>query len=163
MHSSKHPSIYPLPTHARSLTELNQILETAAEALAEKYQRSGLFTQPDSVKSYLKFKLGSYDREVFAVMLLDSQNQLIQYQELFWGTINAASVYPREVVKAALMVNAASIIFSHNHPSGSSTPSQADRDITTKLTEALNLIDIKVLDHIVVGTTVTSFAEKGWI
>lgn len=109
------------------------------------------------------FKLSAYEREVFAVMLLDSQHRLIAFQELFFGTIDAASVYPREVVKAALQSNAAAVIFAHNHPSGDPEPSQADRAITTRLIAALNLIDVRVLDHIVVGQAAVSFAERGLI
>jgi DNA repair protein RadC len=94
-------------------------------------------------------------------MLLDNRHKLIDYQELFFGTINAASVYPREVVKAVLAENAAAVIFAHNHPSGEAEPSQADIAITKRLKEALALIDVQVLDHIVIGETATSFAERG--
>ena len=142
------------------LTE-NQILEKAAEIIDERFNREGLFSSTQTSQDYLKLKLGQYEREVFAVMMLDNQHQLIEYRELFFGTINAASVYPREVVKAVLNVNAAAVIFAHNHPSGISTPSQADIAITKRLTDALGLIDVSVLDHIVVGQTTTSLAEKG--
>lgn len=101
---------------------------------------------------------------MFAVALLDSQNRLIEFVELFSGTINAASVYPREVIKLVLLKNAASVIFTHNHPSGIPEPSEADKNITAKLSAALRLIDVKVLDHIVVGTEGhISFAERGLI
>jgi len=139
----------------------NQILEKAAEIIDERFNRGGLFSSTQTSQDYLKLKLGLYEREVFAVMMLDNQHQLIEYRELFFGTINAASVYPREVVKAVLNVNAAAVIFAHNHPSGISTPSQADIAITQRLTDALALIDVSVLDHIVVGQTTTSLAEKG--
>ncbi len=112
---------------------------------------------------YLKLKLGAYDREVFALMLLDNQHRLIQFDILFFGTIDAASIYPREVAKAALSHNAAAVIFAHNHPSGIAEPSQADRHITDKLIKALGLIDVRVLDHVVVGEDCVSFAERGWI
>ncbi|MCW8348415.1 hypothetical protein MD535_20730, partial [Vibrio sp. ZSDZ65] len=105
---------YNYPAHQPS--SLNELLETAAEALAHKFKREGTFTNPNNVKEYLKLKLGSYDREVFALMLLDNQHQLILFEELFFGTIDAASVYPREVVKAALNANAGAVIFAHNHP-----------------------------------------------
>jgi DNA repair protein RadC len=98
---------------------------------------------------------------VFAVMFLDNQHRLIAFEELFFGTIDSASVYPREVLKAALKVNAAALIFAHNHPSGDATPSQADKQITQRLKEALALVDIRVLDHIVVGDSAISFAERG--
>jgi len=115
------------------------------------------------VKEYLQLKLGSYDREVFALMLLDNQHQLIRFEELFFGTIDAASVYSREVVKAALNANAAAVILAHNHPSGIAEPSRADKRITSRLVDALGLIDVRVLDHIVVGEHCVSFAERSWI
>tara|TARA_R110001592_G_scaffold37823_2_gene125660 strand:+ start:2740 stop:3225 length:486 start_codon:yes stop_codon:yes gene_type:complete len=149
------------PDHQTS--NLNQLLEQAAEALAQKYKREGSFTNAENVKEYLKLKLGGYDREVFALMLLDNQHQLIHFEELFFGTIDAASVYSREVVKAALNINAAAVILAHNHPSGIAEPSQADKQITSKLVDALALIDIRVLDHIVVGESCVSFAERGWL
>ncbi|EGR2607985.1 DNA repair protein RadC [Vibrio alginolyticus] len=149
---------YPFET-----SELNELLERAAEALATKYKREGTFTNPTNVKEYLKLKLGAHDREVFAVMFLDNQHQLISYEELFFGTIDAASIYPREVLKTALNHNAAAVIFAHNHPSGIAEPSQADKRITQRLIDALKLVDIRVLDHIVVGEDCVSFAEKGLI
>ncbi len=94
-------------------------------------------------------------------MFLDNQHRLIAFEELFFGTIDSASIYPREVLKAALKVNAAALIFAHNHPSGDATPSQADKQITQRLKEALALVDIRVLDHIVVGDSAISFAERG--
>jgi DNA repair protein RadC len=138
-----------------------QILESAANIIAEKLNHQDVYTNPQSTKNFLLYKLGGYEREVFGVMLLNSQHQLIEFRELFFGTIDAASVYPREVVKAVLEVNAAAVIFAHNHPSGEPEPSQADKQITKKLTDALALIDVRVLDHIVVGTTPVSFAERG--
>lgn len=149
------------PPHQTS--DLTELLEQAAEALANKYKREGTFTNSENVKEYLQFKLGAYDREVFALMLLDSQHQLIRFEELFFGTVDAASVYPREVVKAVLNANAVAVILSHNHPSGIAEPSQADKLITNKLVDALKLIDVRVLDHIVVGEQCVSFAQKGWI
>lgn len=128
-----------------------------------KYSRDGVFENPNAVKDYLKVKFGQFDREVFGVMLLDTQNRLMKLELLFWGTINAASVYPREVVKAVLLANAAGVVLCHNHPSGVAEPSQADRAITGKLSSALALIDVPVLDHIVVGEQTVSFAERGWL
>jgi DNA repair protein RadC len=156
-----HDRTTPYPPHHTS--RLNELLEQAAEALAQKYKREGSFTNPHHVMEYLRLKLGSYDREVFALMLLDNQHQLIRFEELFFGTIDAASVYPREVVKAALNVNAAAVILAHNHPSGIAEPSSADKRITSRLSDALGLIDVRVLDHIVVGKRCVSFAERGWI
>ncbi len=141
----------------------NQILEQAAEILATRYVRGDALTSPDATKEYVCCKLGNYEREVFALLLLDNQNRLIEFKELFHGTIDAASVYPREVVKAVLEANAAAVIMAHNHPSGDSRPSQADKHITEKLKEALALVDVRVLDHIVTGETCTSFAERGWL
>jgi len=161
MRTSNNPVDKQYPAHQTS--SLNELLKQAAEALAQKYKREGTFTNPNNVKEYLKLKLGGYDREVFALMLLDNQHQLIRFEELFFGTIDAASVYPREVVKAALNVNAAAVILAHNHPSGIAEPSRADKRITSKLVDALALIDVRVLDHIVVGEDCVSFAERGWI
>jgi len=139
----------------------DHILGKAAEILSTQYLNNDVFTNPKATKDYLSYKLGGYEKEVFAVMMLGSQHQLIEFKELFFGTIDGASVYPREVVKAVLEVNAAAVIFAHNHPSGNSEPSQADKDITKRLSDALGLIDVRVLDHIVVGETSTSFAERG--
>ncbi|MGK0269455.1 MAG: DNA repair protein RadC [Cocleimonas sp.] len=139
----------------------NQILEQAAKILANKYLRGESFTSSEKSKEFLKYKLSKYDKEVFAVLLLDNQHRLISFNELFYGTIDAASVYPREVVKLALEFNAAAVIFAHNHPSGISEPSIADKTITEKLTQALKLIDISVLDHFIVGESCYSFAENG--
>ncbi|MEZ9181037.1 DNA repair protein RadC [Vibrio cyclitrophicus] len=158
MRNANNQHDYPFKT-----SELNELLERAAEALAEKYKREGTFTNPTNVKEYLKLKLGAHDCEVFAVMFLDNQHQLISFEELFFGTIDAASIYPREVLKAALNHNAAAVVFAHNHPSGVAEPSQADRCITQRLVDALKLVDIRVLDHIVVGENCVSFAEKGWV
>ena len=158
MRNANNQHDYPFKT-----SELNELLERAADALAEKYKREGTFTNPTNVKEYLKLKLGAHDREVFAVMFLDNQHQLISFEELFFGTIDAASIYPREVLKAALNHNAAAVVFAHNHPSGIAEPSQADKRITQRLVDALKLVDIRVLDHIVVGEDCVSFAEKGWV
>lgn len=141
----------------------SQILETAAGIIAERYVRGDVFTNPSATMDFLRFKLHQHEREVFAVMMLDSQHRLIEFTELFYGTIDAASVYPREVVKAVLSCNAAAVILTHNHPSGIAEPSQADRRITERLINALSTIDVPVLDHIVVGDQCVSFAERGWL
>ena len=141
----------------------NQVLEKAAEIVANRYLRGDVFTNPQATKDFLQYKMAGYEREVFAVLLLDNQHRLIEYQELFFGTIDAASVYPREVVKVAFNCNAAAVIFAHNHPSGIAEPSNADKQITQKLKDALALIDIRVLDHFVVGETCISFAERGYL
>ncbi|WP_076418036.1 DNA repair protein RadC [Colwellia sp. UCD-KL20] len=141
----------------------HKVLEAAADILACKYIRDDAFTSSEATKEFLRFKLGKYEREVFAVMLLDSQHKLIDYTELFFGTIDAAAVYPREVVKLVLNENAAAVIFAHNHPSGINEPSIADKNITKRLQEALALIDVRVLDHIIIGDGTYSFAENGLI
>ena len=138
----------------------NQVLEKAAEILACKYVQKDPFTSSQATRNFLRFKLGGKEREIFAVMLLDSQHKLIDYQELFFGTINAATVYPREVVKAVLQENAAAVIFAHNHPSGIGEPSTADKHITKRLQAALDLIDVTVLDHVIIGESCYSFAEN---
>lgn len=145
-------------------TQLQAVLEMAKRHFAETLNKGDIFSQPEHVKRYLLSQLRHQQREVFAVLLLDSQHQLIQYQELFFGTINTASVYPREVVKTALAHNASALILAHNHPSGSSEASHADRHITDTLVKALQLVDVKILDHFIVGDGNTlSFAEKGWM
>jgi DNA repair protein RadC len=121
------------------------------------------FTSPDQSKQFVRCKLQQLEHEVFSVLFLDNQNYLIEYTEMFRGTIDSASVYPREVAKAALELNAAAVIFAHNHPSGISVPSSADINITRKLKSALELFDIRVLDHIIIGDTTYSFAESGLI
>lgn len=140
------------------------IIAQSAAIIKSKIKTENMFKSPQMVADFCQHSLVTNEREVFAVLLLDSQNRLIECVELFYGTINAASVYPREVVKLVLKHNAASVIFTHNHPSGIAEPSQADKLITTKLSNALNLIDVTVLDHLVVGTDNTvSFAERGLI
>lgn len=145
-----------------SVTAL-EVLSKAADIIGKKLNRHSVFTCPQATKDYLTYKLTPYEREVFCVLLLDSQHRLIEYRELFYGTIDATAVYPREVVKLVLEHNAAAVIFAHNHPSGVAEPSMADKHITEKLKSALALIDVRVLDHIVVGETQVSFAERGLI
>jgi len=133
------------------------------QRLAYRLDSEGVsFTSPIETRRYLTLKLAEREREVFVVLYLDNRHRLIKYDELFFGTIDGASVHPREVVKAALKHNAAAAILAHNHPSGVPEPSQADKQITRHLKDALNLVDIRVLDHIVVGGNDTvSFAELG--
>tara|TARA_R110000764_G_scaffold20693_2_gene52980 strand:+ start:28278 stop:28766 length:489 start_codon:yes stop_codon:yes gene_type:complete len=140
-----------------------EVLEAAAGFIKERFKRSETFTSALDAQNFLNLRLGYQEREVFAVLFLDSQHRLIEYQELFFGTIDAAAVYPREVIKAALDHNAAAVIFSHNHPSGVSQPSQADIAITEKLKKALDLIDVRTLDHIIIGEDTFSFAESGYL
>ncbi|MNL53738.1 hypothetical protein D3C87_1770080 [compost metagenome] len=127
-------------------------------------QRGASFSSPAAVKEYLRAKLAGFEHEVFAVLFLDTQHRLIEYAEMFRGTIDSASVYPRELVKEALRLNAAAVILSHNHPSGNPEPSGADKALTQRLKEALALVDVRTLDHIIVaGGNTMSFAERGLI
>ncbi|HCI2706179.1 TPA: DNA repair protein RadC [Pseudomonas aeruginosa] len=146
------------------LATAEQMLEGARQAIERKMQRGTSFTSPAAVKEYLCAKLAGFEHEVFAVLFMDTQHRLIEYAEMFRGTIDGASVHPRELVKEALRLNAAAVIVSHNHPSGNPEPSGADRTLTQRLKEALGLVDVRVLDHIIVaGTDTTSFAERGLI
>ncbi|MEN5271530.1 RadC family protein [Stenotrophomonas lactitubi] len=142
----------------------DDILEAARQVIDQKMQRGAEFTSPAAVKDYLRTKLAGFEHEVFAVLFMDTRHRLIEYREMFRGTIDGASVYPREVVKEALRLNAAAVILSHNHPSGNSEPSAADRALTGRLKQALELVDVRVLDHIIVaGANTVSFAERGLI
>jgi DNA repair protein RadC len=136
--------------------------ELARRALAEDLARGDVLTSPEAVRDYLRLSLAARPFEAFVVLHLDSQHRLIAAEELFRGTLAQTSVYPREVVKAALARNAAAVIFAHNHPSGVAEPSRADELLTQSLKSALALVDIRTLDHFVVaGSHVISFAERG--
>ncbi len=142
----------------------NEIIETALHILEQRIRysvNSQAFTCPDDSKTYAKLQLGTYEHEVFACMFMDNRHHIITFEKMFRGTIDGATVHPREVVKSALLHNAAAVIFVHNHPSGIAEPSQADQAITKRLKEALSLIDVRVLDHLIVGNEVVSFAERG--
>ena len=141
---------------------LEAALELSRRYLEAELRARPVLSNPDKTKHYLRAWLCRFEHEVFACLFLDNRHRIISNEILFTGTIDGASVYPREVVKRCLQLNAAAIIFSHNHPSGIAEPSQADRQITLKLTQALALVDVRVLDHLVVGDkTVTSMAERG--
>jgi len=132
------------------------------ESMMEK--RDVVLTSPQLVRQYLSARIGQAEHEIFCVLFLDNQHRLITAEDMFRGTIDGASVYPREVVKAALRLNSAAVIFSHNHPSGELEPSQADRKITERLKDALELVDVRVLDHLIVsGAHSLSFAERGML
>ncbi|MCE5232262.1 MAG: DNA repair protein RadC [Mizugakiibacter sp.] len=140
----------------------NQILAAARQVVDQKMQRGADFSSPADVRTYLRAKLAGLDHEVFAVLFLDNRHRLIEYVEMFRGTLNGASVHPREVVKEALRLNAAAVILAHPHPSGNPELSQADRMITRQLREALALIEVRTLDHfIIAGNSTVSFAERG--
>jgi DNA repair protein RadC len=139
-----------------------EIIAAARRAMTRRVHRGTAMSSPRAVREFLAVKLGTLEHEIFAVLLLDTRHRLIEYVELFRGTINGASVHPREVVKLALARNAAALVLAHPHPSGSPEPSQADELITQRLKEALALVDIRVLDHVIVaGGETVSFAERG--
>lgn len=142
--------------------QLAAAIELARRSLHEDLKSASALTSPGAVRDYLRLALGGREHEVFICIWLDAQHRVALAEELFRGTLTQTSVYPREVVKAALSANAAAVIFAHNHPSGVAQPSQADELLTRNLKEALSLIDVKVLDHfIVAGSQAISFAERG--
>ncbi len=142
--------------------ELSAVMELARRAAGQKLKAREAFESPEAVKRYVQFHLGHRTHEVFCVIFLDAQNRLIEMQELFHGTLAQTSVYPREVVKAALALHAASVVLAHNHPSGNVHPSRADEHLTQTLKAALALVDIRVLDHVIAGPgDAYSMAEKG--
>ncbi|WPL16216.1 DNA repair protein RadC [Thiorhodovibrio winogradskyi] len=142
--------------------QLRAVLEMGRRYLREELVERDAITSPEVTRRYLKMRLRGYPYEVFAGLFLDNRHRVIQYQELFRGTIDGASVHPREVIRAAMLCNAAAVIFAHNHPSGVAEPSQADIHITERLRQALDYIDVRVLDHIIIGEgDGTSFAERG--
>ncbi|MEH6465318.1 MAG: DNA repair protein RadC [Shewanella psychromarinicola] len=144
--------------------QLQAAAEISKRIAHENLQRGQILTNPDLTRDYLMRQLGDRSYEVFALLLLDSQHRVIQFVELFRGTIDSASVYPREVVSLVLEKKAAAVIVCHNHPSGIAEPSQADRRITERIKNALATIDVSLLDHMVVGDQeIVSFAERGWI
>lgn len=138
-------------------------IQEAFKILERSLRKPGIaLTSPELVANYMKLNIAVRPHEVFVVLFLDSQHRLIESQEMFRGTINQASVYPREIVKEALRLNAAACILAHNHPSGIAEPSVADKEITKKIKQALELIEVTVLDHFVIGgTSHMSFAERG--
>ncbi|OIN11110.1 RadC family protein [Oceanisphaera psychrotolerans] len=144
--------------------QLQASLELMQRFLGEKLVREGALTSPELTRQFLQARLRDQSREVFALLLLDNQHRVITFHELFFGTLDAAAVYPREIVALALKLGAAAVILVHNHPSGVAEPSRADRMITERIQSALGLLDIRVLDHLVVGDGETvSFAERGWL
>jgi DNA repair protein RadC len=140
------------------------VLELARRAVAQRLREREVFCTPGAVKHYLQLHLGARHHEVFAVLFLDTQNRLLALEELFRGTLTQTSVYPREVVLRALHHQAAAVVLAHNHPSGSVQPSRADEALTSTLKAALALVDVRVLDHVIVGTgEALSMAEKGLV
>jgi DNA repair protein RadC len=142
--------------------QLRAVLELSQRYLRSELAERDVLTSPEATRNYLKSRLRVYPHEVFACLWLDNRHRVIEYQELFRGTIDGASVHPREVVRDAMRWNAAAVIFAHNHPSGVAEPSQSDLAITQKLKEVLALVEVRVLDHIIIGEgSGTSFAERG--
>ena len=155
-----------LPLFARELAPADQQkVREALTLLACQLREPGApFTSSHAVRDWLRLQLASLEREEFTVLFLDNQHRLIAHETLFTGTINHTLVHPREVVKSGLRYNAAAAVLTHNHPSGEAEPSQADRQVTMRIQRALELVDIRLLDHLVVGgMEITSFAERGWL
>ncbi len=157
--------VYQVTTSNTGVSGQDAIIASALEILYGRIRRDAIaLNSPASVKSYLSLKLAQLQHEVFACVFLDAQHRVIEYEELFRGTLTQTSVYPREVVKAALFHNAAAVILAHNHPSSVAEPSRADITLTDALKQALALVDVRVLDHFVVGgADCVSFAERGLI
>ncbi len=147
---------------AAKAAQLAAVIELARRSLREGLKSGSALTSPGAVRDYLRLALAAREHEVFVALFLDAQHRVTSAAELFHGTLTQTSVYPREVVKAALAANAAAVIFAHNHPSGVAQPSQADELLTRQLREALALVEVRVLDHfIVAGNQTLSFAERG--
>ncbi|MFZ5001085.1 RadC family protein [Enterobacter asburiae] len=155
-----------LPLFATALpASAQQTIREALTLLECQLREPGVsFTSSHAVRDWMRLQLAALEREEFTVLFLDNQHRLIAHETLFRGTINSMAVYPREVVKAGLKHNAAAAVLAHNHPSGYAEPSSADRQMTTRLQQALELVDIRLLDHLVVGgMEIVSFSERGWL
>jgi DNA repair protein RadC len=140
----------------------DEVLQAAQRVLAGQMRDCEVLNSPQVVRDFLRVKLGALEHEVFAVIHLDAQNRVIEYVEMFRGTVSQTSVYPREVVKESLARNSAALLLVHNHPSGSTQPSRADEMLTQALKSALALVDVRVLDHLIVaGGDILSMAERG--
>lgn len=145
-------------------SQLQAVLEMSRRHLAERLRRDSALESPQAVRDYLKSLLRHELHEVFGCLFMDSKHRMLSFEVLFRGSIDSASVYPRQVVKRALAHNAAAVIFCHNHPSGVTEPSQADRTLTKRLSDALDLIEVRVLDHFIVGDgEPLSMVEHGWM
>ena len=139
----------------------DEIIEAALSEINRRFARGVMMTSPAQTIEFLRLRLSPLEHEVFAVLWLDNKNRVLVFEELFRGTINSASVHPREIVKSAMKHNAAACILCHNHPSGDSDPSSADQNITLRIREALNVVEVRTLDHVIVGERPYSFAEHG--
>ena len=146
-------------------TTEEEILRAAEEILARRLNTGEALTDPSAAGTMLRARLGHLDHEVFCVVFLDTRHRVIAIENLFRGTIDGCEVHPREIVKQALVHNAAAVIVSHNHPSGSDEPSAADHAVTKRIQEALRLVDVRLLDHILVARSKepVSFARRGWV
>lgn len=144
--------------------QIKACLELGQRYLQARLKRGDALGSPGDTRRFLEARLRGYAHEVFACLFLDTQNRVISFDEMFHGTIDGASVHPREVVRKALQRNAAGLIIAHNHPSGAAEPSRADRALTRRLREAVELVDVRLLDHFVIGDCeIVSFAERGWL
>lgn len=142
----------------------DQVMEAARQVVDRRMQRGASFKDASIARGYFQDKLAGLEREVFAVALLDTRHRLIDFAELFHGTVDGAEVHPRELVRRAMLHNAAAVIVAHNHPSGDVDPSAADRAVTIRLKQALALVDVRLLDHIIVaGSQTLSLAMRGWV
>lgn len=159
---SENPAAYNVHRIASAMTD-DDTITAALAILADRLSTTGpVMTSPQAVKDYCRLKLGALEHEEFGVLFLSSQHQLIAFESMFRGTLSQTSVYPREVVKRALTLNAGAVILTHNHPSGHVDPSRADEHLTMTLKAALVLVDVRVLDHVVVSASAAlSFAERG--
>lgn len=155
------PEYGTAPLIGKQEETINQALKILESRIKEK---GDFMCNPKEVINFLKFKISELEHEVFSIMFLDNQHRLIKYKELFRGTINGSSVHPREILKEALKYNSSAVIIAHNHPSGMIEPSSADREITRQIKDSLELIDIRVLDHIIIGGKESfAFSERGYI
>lgn len=158
------PPVLLLGSLEKAMLSRTQTIARALKYLADEMRTRSVLKDPTTTKNYLKLLFADLEHEVFVVVYLDNQHQVIEHETLSRGTIDGAAVYPREVVKACLKANAAAVIFAHPHPSGIAEPSAADRSLTERLKAALALVDIRVLDHFVIGhNDAVSFAERGWL
>jgi len=147
-----------------SVASSDEIMDAARRVVDQRMQRGAYFGDPVLSSAFFKEKLAGLEREVFAAVMLDTRHRMIEYVELFQGTIDGAEVHPREIVKAALRHNAAAVIVAHNHPSGDVTPSAADRVVTARVKQALALVDVRMIDHVIVGGNQTlSMAAAGQV
>jgi DNA repair protein RadC len=160
-HGSETTGLYVRDGSAFREAAAREVVLQAQALINERFRAACVLKNPTLVRAFFKLQLGGREHEVFAVVFLDGQRRVIDYLEIFRGTINNAQVYVREVVKEALKHNAAAVILAHNHPSGRSIPSDADKATTSRLRVMLELVDVEVLDHIIVGKSITSFVELG--